>query len=151
MKAGEQGGTNIGKDVRIRGELSGTEDIFIDGDVEGTISFPDAKFTVGPGGRVHANVTARDVIVHGRVDGHLKAAARVELKQGAQVIGDITAARLSIEDTAILKGKVELVQKSATSATAAQSTPAIAPEAKPQQATLPSVEPRISTGVPTTK
>lgn len=117
MKAGEQGGTTIGKDVRIRGDLSGTEDIYVDGDVEGTISFPEAKFTVGPGGRVHANVTARDVIVMGRVNGHLRAAGRVELRQGAQVLGDITAARLSIEESAVIKGKVELSQQAAAAST----------------------------------
>jgi cytoskeletal protein CcmA (bactofilin family) len=121
MKAGEQGGTVIGKDVRIRGDLTGTEDIYVDGDVEGTISFPEAKFTIGPGGRVHANVTARDVIVMGRVNGHLRAAGRVDLRQGAQVLGDITAARLSIEDSAVIKGKVELSQQAA--ATSPQPTP----------------------------
>lgn len=123
MKAGEQGGTVIGKDVRIRGDLSGTEDIYVDGDVEGTISCPEAKFTVGPGGRVHANVTARDVIVMGRVNGHLRAAGRVELRQGAQVLGDITAARLSIEDSAVIKGKVELSQKATAAPT--QTAPAV--------------------------
>ena len=123
MKAGEQGGTVIGKDVRIRGDLSGTEDIYVDGDVEGTISCPEAKFTVGPGGRVHANVTARDVIVMGRVTGHLRAAGRVELRQGAQVLGDITAARLSIEDSAVIKGKVELSQKATAAPT--QTTPSV--------------------------
>ena len=123
MKAVEQGGTTIGKDVRIRGDLSGTEDIYVDGDIEGTVSFPEAKFTVGPGGRVHANVTARDVIVMGRVNGHLRAAGRVELRQGAQVLGDITAARLSIEDSAVIKGKVELSQKAAAPST--QTTAAV--------------------------
>lgn len=147
MKAGEVDGTVIGKGVRIRGEISGAEDIYVDGDVEGTISVPDAKFTVGPNGRVHANVTARDVIVQGRVDGHLKASARVELRQGAQVMGDITAMRLSIEDSAVIKGKVELIQKTGS----AQSGPVGAPEARPQQATLPNVEPRVGTGVVTAK
>ena len=128
MTTGEQG-TTIGKDVRIRGELSGSEDIFIDGDVEGTISFPNSKFTVGPGGRVNANVIARDVIVAGRVNGHLRAAGRVELRQGAQVLGDITAARLSIEDSAVVKGKVELTQSGASA------------ESKPQPSSTPAVEP----------
>lgn len=146
MKAGEAGGTVIGKDVRIRGEISGTEDIYVDGDVEGTIAVPDAKFTVGPNGRVHANVTARDVIVQGRVDGHLKATARVELRQGAQVMGDITASRLSIEDSAVIKGNVELLQQSG-----AVLSGAIGSAAKPQPATLPSVGPRVGAGVATAK
>ena len=143
MAAGEQESTMIGKDVRIRGEVSGTHDIYIDGDVEGTVSFPDSKFTVGPHGRVHANVSARDVIVLGRVDGHLRAASRVELRQGAQVLGDITAARLSIEDSAVIKGRVELSQKGSTNAQPAAKTDEIrAPQAVPQQNVPP-----VSTGV----
>jgi cytoskeletal protein CcmA (bactofilin family) len=146
MKAGEQGSTIIGKDVRIRGEISGTDDIYVDGDVEGTISFPDGKFSVGPSGRVHANVVARDVIVEGRVDGHLRASGRVELRQGAKVLGDITAARLSIEESAVIKGRVELSQGGA-----AQGATVGAPEPRAQQATLPNAEPRVSTGIATAK
>ena len=146
MKAGEQGSTVIGKDVRIRGEISGTDDVYVDGDVEGTVSFPDGKFTIGPSGRVHANVVARDVIVEGRVDGHLRASGRVELRQGAKVIGDITAARLSIEESAVVKGRVELSQGGT-----AQGATAGTPEPRAQQATLPSLESRISTGIATAK
>ena len=147
MNAGEQGSTVIGKDVRIRGEVSGTDDVYIDGDVEGTVSFPDGKFTIGPSGRVRANVVPRDVIVEGVVEGHLRASGRVELRQGAKVIGDITAARLSIEESAVVKGRVELSQGGGT----AQGATAGTPEPRAQQATLPSLESRVSTGIATAK
>jgi cytoskeletal protein CcmA (bactofilin family) len=144
--AGEQGSTVIGKDVRIRGEISGSDDVYVDGDVEGTVSFPEGKFTIGPSGRVHANVVARDVIVEGLVEGHLRASGRVELRQGAKVIGDITAARLSIEESAVVKGRVELSQGGT-----AQGATAGTPEPRAQQATLPSLESRVSTGIATAK
>lgn len=149
MAAAEQDATVIGKDVRIRGELSGTHDIYIDGDVEGTVSFPDSKFTVGPNGRVHANVSARDVIVHGRVDGHLRASARVDLRQSAQVMGDITAARLSIEDSAVIKGRVELSQHPAPGSPSVQASPATGsatPEMRRQESGIP-----VGTGAATAK
>jgi len=107
MKPAE-GSTIIGKSVTIRGELSGKEDLYMDGDIEGTITLLDASLTVGPNARVVANIQARDVIVLGKVSGNLQAAGRVELRQTASVQGDIFAARLSIEDNALLKGRVEL-------------------------------------------
>lgn len=146
MVAGEQDATVIGKDVRIRGELSGTHDIYIDGDVEGTVSFPDSKFTVGPNGRVHANVSARDVIVHGRVDGHLRASARVDLRQSAQVMGDITAARLSIEDSAVIKGRVELSQNPTPGSPSSVQAASAAPEIRRQPSGIP-----VATGAATAK
>jgi len=107
MKPAE-GSTIIGKSVTIRGELSGKEDLYMDGDIEGTITLVDASLTVGPNARVVADIHARDVIVLGSVKGNLQASGRVELRQSASVQGDILAARLSIEDNALLKGRVEL-------------------------------------------
>jgi cytoskeletal protein CcmA (bactofilin family) len=102
------GSTVIGKSVVIRGELSGNEDLYIDGDIEGTITLSEGRLTIGPDARVVANVHARDVIIFGRLNGNVHASDRVELRHSAAVNGDIVAGRLSIEENAMLKGSVEL-------------------------------------------
>jgi cytoskeletal protein CcmA (bactofilin family) len=131
MKPAE-GSTVIGKSVVIRGELSGNEDLYIDGDVEGTVTLPDSRLTVGPNARVKANLTAREVVIFGHLTGNIKATGRVDLRQSALVKGDILAGRLSIEESAVLTGRVELkanpeAPKSATAA-ADLSTPVEASE-----------------------
>lgn len=121
MKPAE-GSTVIGKSVAIRGDLSGKEDLYMDGDIEGGISLPENTLTVGPNARVIADVHARDVIVHGKLEGNLHVSGRVELRHSASVHGDIFAGRISIEENALLKGKVEL--KAAESHLAGTSQPA---------------------------
>ncbi|MCU1248928.1 MAG: hypothetical protein JWQ49_1957 [Edaphobacter sp.] len=107
MKPAE-GSTVIGKSVVIRGGLSGNEDLFIDGDVEGTVTLPDSCLTIGPNARVKADVSAREVVIFGHLTGNVQATGRVELRQSALVLGDILAGRLSIEESAVLTGRVEL-------------------------------------------
>jgi len=107
MKPAE-GSTVIGKSVVIRGELSGNEDLYIDGDVEGTVTLPESRLTIGPNARVRADLSVRDAIVFGHLTGNVKATGRVDLRQSAVVKGDILAGRLSIEESAILTGRVEL-------------------------------------------
>jgi len=101
----------IGKSVMVKGELSGSEDLFVDGEVEGSISLRGQSLTVGPNGRVRANIEARNVIVHGRVDGNVHASDRVELRKSASLSGDISTARVAIEDGAFFKGSID-IQKS---------------------------------------
>ena len=107
MKPGEGSAAVIGKSVRIHGELTGSEDLYLDGEIEGTVALSESRFTVGPNAKVLADVQARDVIVFGRVEGNIQATGRVELRQGSTVIGNITALRLSIEESAAVSGKVE--------------------------------------------
>jgi cytoskeletal protein CcmA (bactofilin family) len=107
MKPAE-GSTVIGKSVIIRGGLSGNEDLFIDGDVEGTVSLPESRLTIGPNAQVKADVSAREVVIFGHLTGNVQATGRVELRQSALVTGDILAGRLSIEESAVLSGRVEL-------------------------------------------
>jgi cytoskeletal protein CcmA (bactofilin family) len=107
MKPAE-GSTVIGKSVTIRGELSGSEDLVMDGDIEGTITLPDHSLTVGPNARVSADIKVRNLIVFGKVTGTLHVSGRVDLRHSAVVLGDIFGGRLSIEENATLKGKVEL-------------------------------------------
>lgn len=113
MKPTEIASTVIGKSVHIRGELTGGEDLYMDGLIEGTIALTAHRLTIGPNARVLADISAQEVIVHGRVEGNIKAAARVELRQTSEVIGDIATARLSMEESALMKGRIEVVPPAA--------------------------------------
>lgn len=99
---------SIGKSVQIYGEVRGSEDLVVDGTVEGTITLTESRLTIGPNAHVQANVSARDVVLFGALTGDISAAGRVDLRAGSNLKGDIRAARLSIEENAILSGKVEL-------------------------------------------
>lgn len=107
MKPAE-GSTVVGKSVIIRGELAGGEDLYIDGRVDGTINLTQGRLTVGPNAHVLADVTAEDIVVFGHIQGKLLARGRVDLRQSANVEGDIFATRLSIEESAVLNGRVDL-------------------------------------------
>jgi cytoskeletal protein CcmA (bactofilin family) len=115
-----EGSTTIGRSVIIRGELSGKEDLFMDGVVEGTISLPESRLTVGPNARVMADLGARDVVIYGFVEGDIRASGRIELRESAVVKGDIVAERLSIEENASIKGKVELTEVATAGSPVAQ-------------------------------
>jgi cytoskeletal protein CcmA (bactofilin family) len=104
---------HIGKSVIIKGELSGSEDLYIDGQVEGKIELQGNSLTVGPNGQVRANVNAKSVVVQGKVDGSIRATDRTELRKTAVITGDIATQRISIEDGAYFKGKVD-IQKEGT-------------------------------------
>jgi cytoskeletal protein CcmA (bactofilin family) len=103
-------GTVIGKGICIRGEVSGQEDFFLDGVLEGNITLTGKRLTVGANGVLHADIEAGDLVVFGRVEGSVKASGRAELKHSAAFVGDIQAARLSIEDNATLQGYVDLTE-----------------------------------------
>jgi cytoskeletal protein CcmA (bactofilin family) len=98
----------IGKSVVIKGELSGSEDLYLDGKVEGSISLKGNSLTVGPNGQVNASIEAKGVVVQGKLDGNIQASDRVDLRKSAVVNGDIATQRISIEEGAFLKGKVEI-------------------------------------------
>jgi cytoskeletal protein CcmA (bactofilin family) len=106
MNAGENAAV-IGKSVQIRGEVRGSEDLMVDGHVEGTITLIDSRLTIGPNAHVAANVSAKDVILLGQLSGNITATGKVELRDGCDLVGDISAARLSIEEKAVFRGKVE--------------------------------------------
>jgi cytoskeletal protein CcmA (bactofilin family) len=107
-------GTVIGKGICIRGEVSGEEDFFLDGVLEGNITLTGKRLTVGANGVIHADIVAGDMVVFGRVEGSVKATGRAELKHSAVFIGDISAGRLSIEDNATLQGYVDLSEAAQT-------------------------------------
>jgi cytoskeletal protein CcmA (bactofilin family) len=119
MKPAE-GSTVIGRSVTIRGELSGKEDLYMDGIVEGTITLSGSRLTVGPNARLMADLNAQDVVVYGFVEGNIRASGRIELRESAVVKGDIAAERLSIEENASIKGQVELSEVTPGSVTGPQ-------------------------------
>lgn len=113
--AGEGTTAVIGKSVEIKGEVKGSEDLLIEGRIEGNITLTESRLTIGANARVQANVAARDIVVMGVLEGNIQATGRVELRQGSQVTGDVRTARLSIEDNAIFHGKVDLIQQTSQS------------------------------------
>jgi cytoskeletal protein CcmA (bactofilin family) len=108
--AGETTPARIGKSVVICGEVKGSEDLTVDGRVEGTVTLSDSRLTIGPTANVAADLSAKDVLILGHVQGNVVASGRVELRAGCVVEGDIRALRLAVEDNAIFRGKVDLTQ-----------------------------------------
>lgn len=102
----------IGKSLIIKGEITGTESVQIDGIVEGTVMLPDDRVTVGPSGRVSADVIAQDIVVHGEVIGDCEATDHLYVRREGSICGNIVAARISVEDGAYLTGTVDIRRES---------------------------------------
>ncbi|HET9270426.1 MAG TPA: polymer-forming cytoskeletal protein [Vicinamibacterales bacterium] len=122
---------NIGKSVVIKGELSGSEDLTIEGHVEGKIELKDHLLTIGPNGRIKAQVFAKTVIVLGEVNGNVSASEKVEIRDGGSVDGDIVSPRVAIAEGAHFRGSVDMQKKggsaSASTSTSSSVKPAPAP------------------------
>ena len=97
----------LSQGIRIKGEITGSEDLFIDGNVEGKVTFRNAVLTVGPNASVKGDIDAREIVVRGRVEGKLDGSERVQIWNSAKVNGDIRSQRIAIEDGAEFRGKVE--------------------------------------------
>src|ERR1700741_2155889 len=106
----------LGASLHVKGEISGNEDLHIDGSVEGLVQLEDRKLTVGASAKLTADVVAREVVVYGSVKGNLRARDRIEIKKDGSVIGDLTTARIMIEDGAYFKGAIEIDRKAAEAA-----------------------------------
>jgi cytoskeletal protein CcmA (bactofilin family) len=102
---------HIGKSVQIKGELTGSEDLYLDGSIEGTIDLRDHSLIIGPNGKIKAAITARDLVVHGKVEGNVTATGRVELRRSCTLIGDVSTQRIVIEDGAFFKGAIDIKEK----------------------------------------
>src|SRR5579864_1148894 len=98
----------VGASVRIRGEISGNNDLLVDGNVEGPIQLPGHCLTIGVNGKIASEVVAREIIVRGAVKGNMRASERIEIKKDGSVIGNLTTARILIEDGASFKGSIEI-------------------------------------------
>jgi cytoskeletal protein CcmA (bactofilin family) len=126
VPTGEQ--ATIGKSLIVKGELSGSESLYIDGKVEGAINLPGNRVTVGRNGQVAANIVAREVVVLGKVRGNCQASDRVDIRSEGSLTGDVIAARISIEDGAFFKGGIDIRKPGGTdlkggTATSSASTP----------------------------
>lgn len=99
---------HLGAGLVVKGEISGDEDLQIDGTVEGTISLQSHRLTVGHTAQLKSDVVAREVVIYGEVGGNLRVHDRVEIKKDSTVTGDITTTRISIEDGAYFRGRIEI-------------------------------------------
>jgi cytoskeletal protein CcmA (bactofilin family) len=123
---------NIGKSVVIKGELNGSEDLTIEGHVEGTIQLRDHVLTIGPNGRIKAQVFAKAVIVLGEVTGNVTASEKVDIRDNGSVDGDIVSPRVAIAEGAHFRGSVDMQRKGDQ-----KTQPAAKPSAQPQTAAAP--------------
>lgn len=98
----------IGRTLFIKGEISGSESLYIDGRVEGKITMPESRVTIGRNGKVDASIQAREVVVMGKVTGNITCADRVDIRSEGSVTGDISTSRISVEDGAALKGGIQV-------------------------------------------
>lgn len=114
--------SRIGAGLKIRGEITGSSDMYIDGDVQGKIRVGSGRLTVGPSGRVQADLEAREIVVNGTVLGNLKATDRVQLGSSGSVQGGVVTPRIGIDDGARLRGNVETARAGESTGTAVKSS-----------------------------
>jgi cytoskeletal protein CcmA (bactofilin family) len=105
---GDRSSARLGSSLHVKGEITGSEDLLIDGSVEGLIQLDERKLTVGATAKVTADIIAREVVVYGTVKGNLRAKDRIEIKKDGSVNGDLTTSRIMIEDGAYFKGSIEI-------------------------------------------
>jgi cytoskeletal protein CcmA (bactofilin family) len=120
--AGDQ--ATIGKSLIVKGEVSGSESLYIDGKVEGAINLPGNRVTIGRNGQVAANIAAREIVVLGKVRGNCQAADRIDIRAEGSLTGDVVAARISIEDGAFFKGGIDFRKPGTTPEGGKPETPA---------------------------
>jgi cytoskeletal protein CcmA (bactofilin family) len=113
--------TVLGQGVLVKGDLSGKEDLLIEGECEGTLNFQDHCLTIGPASQVKSEIHARQVVVHGTVNGRISAKDRVEIRKTGTVVGDIVSAGVAIEDGAYFKGSIEIIREGQSKVTRAAS------------------------------
>jgi cytoskeletal protein CcmA (bactofilin family) len=125
------GAATIGKAVKVVGQIFSREDLYVDGEVEGTVEALEHKLTIGPNGTVRATIKAREVVALGAIHGNVEATDKIEIRKDAKLTGDIRTARIIIEDGAYFKGSIDIVKpepvkapaKAQASAPAAQASP----------------------------
>ena len=104
------GQAHIGKSVIVKGEISSSEDLYVDGEVRGGIELREHSLTVGPNGKVEANVSAREIVVQGTLNGNVHASEKIEIRKTGSLLGDLTTARIIIEDGAYFKGSIDILK-----------------------------------------
>ena len=98
----------IGRTLKIKGEVTGSEALYIDGAIEGKINMPESRVTIGRNGKVDASIVAREVVVMGKVTGNIECTDRVDIRSEGSLIGDVACSRISVEDGALLKGGIQV-------------------------------------------
>ncbi len=119
-----EGTTVIGKSVKILGDLSGSEDLLLDGELQGTIQLPGTRLTIGASARCRASILAHDVIVYGKLEGDIRAKGRVELRNACMVQGSIFAGSFSMEDGAAFRGNIDPSRSEEPLPASVEATPA---------------------------
>ena len=119
-----KGAACISQGIRIKGEVTGSEDLFIDGQLDGKLDMGNASVTIGPNGKVKADIQAREVVVRGQVDGKVIARERTQIWNTGQVAGEVQTDRIAIEDGGVLRGKVEAGKSKGKTDARDASTPA---------------------------
>ncbi len=100
----------LGKSVMVKGQIQSREDLTIDGEIEGTIELLEHRLTIGPNGRVVANIKAREIVVLGTVNGNVEAVEKIDIRKDGKLVGDIKTARIVIEDGAYFKGSIDITR-----------------------------------------
>ena len=136
------GAATIGKAVKVVGQIFSREDLYIDGEVEGTVEALEHKLTIGPNGTVRATIKAREVVALGSIHGNVEAADKIEIRKDAKLIGDIRMARIIIEDGAYFKGAIDIVKPE---------PPKVKPQAPPAPASQAAPASTVSAGAPENK
>ena len=124
-----RGSASIGKAVKINGQIISKEDLYVDGDLEGTIELQEHRLTIGPNGKVQAGIRAREVVVLGSIQGNVDASDKIEIRKDAKLVGDIKTARIIIEDGAYFKGSIDIVKSEPAKASAVAARPPVPPAA----------------------
>ncbi|WP_158788878.1 polymer-forming cytoskeletal protein [Granulicella sp. L46] len=124
----------IGKSLVVKGEVSGSESLYIDGKVEGAINLPGNRVTIGRNGQVAANISAREIVVLGKVRGNCQASDRVDIRSEGSLTGDVIAARISIEDGAFFKGGIDIRKPGNEAKPGTPSTTTTTPEPEHKEA-----------------
>ena len=129
-----RGAALIGKSVTVKGQILSREDLFVDGEVEGSIEMQESKLTVGPNGREQAGIKAREIVVLGTIHGNVEVGDKIDIRKDAKLVGDIRTVRIVIEDGAYFKGSIDIAKPEVKPA-ARPPQPAAAPAPQPAAAT----------------
>jgi cytoskeletal protein CcmA (bactofilin family) len=133
----------IGKAVMVKGQIFSREDLVIDGEVEGTVEAHEHRVTVGPNGKVHAGVKAREIVVLGTINGNVEATDKIDIRKDAKLVGDIKTSRIVIEDGAYFKGSIDI--------TKAEPKPQPKPQPQPASAAPVAAQPSLAATAPDKK
>ncbi|MGE5570126.1 MAG: bactofilin family protein [Rhodospirillales bacterium] len=130
----------IGKSVIIKGQILSREDLYLDGEMEGTVEVPEHRLTIGPHAKLAAGIRAREVVVLGCVDGNVEASEKIDIRKDAKLVGDIKTGGIIIEDGAYFKGSIDIV-RAADASKQARAAEASKQTARPAQQPAPAAAP----------